>query len=133
MIQFCILLYWIFLYTRPAVLNFFSLVGIVYVCVHEVDRKDTEHTVQYVQSDQGLFLGSAIRSGRDLRFCVKGMATKDAMQYIQSYQGLFVAGATCTGYENSAEQDLPMRTSSNRDIYYIRDMKAYTPDRHACI
>ena len=28
-------------------------------CVHEVDRKDAEQTVKYVQSDQGLFLASA--------------------------------------------------------------------------
>ena len=38
---------------------FFILVGIFPVCMHEVERKDAEQTVQYVQSDQGLFLASA--------------------------------------------------------------------------
>ena len=28
------------MFPRPAALNFFSLVGIFPVCVHEVDRKD---------------------------------------------------------------------------------------------
>ena len=47
------------MYTRHAALFFFSLVRIFPVCVHEVDRKDAEQTVQYVQSDQGFFIASA--------------------------------------------------------------------------
>ena len=34
--------------------------GIFPVCMHKVDRKDADQTVQYVPSDQGLFLASAV-------------------------------------------------------------------------
>ena len=46
------------MYTRPVALIFFILVVIFQVCVHKVDRKDAEQTVQYVPSDQGFFLAS---------------------------------------------------------------------------
>ena len=94
-----------------------------------MNRKDAEQTVQYVQSDQDLFLASANLVWYVSPVCVKGMYMKDAertVQYIQSNQGLFVAGAICRGYENSAGPGLPMRTST-----LIRDMKAYPHDRYA--
>ena len=70
-------------------------------------------TVQYLQSDQGLFLASANSVWWLSPVCVKGMAMKDAertVQYVQSDQALFVASETCRGYENSAGPDLLMRT-----------------------
>ena len=44
------------MYTRPVALKLFSLMGVFPVCVHEMDRKDAEQTVQYVYSDQVIFL-----------------------------------------------------------------------------
>ena len=56
MIQFCIFVTQAFNVIYTGCAKIFSLVGVFPVCVHEVDRKDTEQTMQYVQSDQGLFL-----------------------------------------------------------------------------
>ena len=87
--------------TRLAALKFFSLVRVFPVCMHEVDRKDAEQTVQYL-SDQGLFLTSVNLVWYVSPVCVKGMAMKSAeptVQIVRSDQGLFVAGAKCRGYE----------------------------------
>ena len=57
-IQVCILVHMSFRYTRPAALNFSVYSGKFPSCVHEEDRNYGEQPVQYVQSDQGLFLAS---------------------------------------------------------------------------
>ena len=61
------------------------------------------------------------------------MAIKDAdrtVQYVQSDR-FFIANAKYRGHVNRAEPDLPMSTKKHRDFHQIRDMKAYTHDRHA--
>ena len=61
------------------------------------------------------------------------MAIKDAdrtVQYVQSDR-FFIADAKYKGLVNRAEPDLPMSKQEHRDYHQIRNMKAYTHDRHA--